>query len=378
MTDAPLIRCPLIHTADFTPCDPGETRTLVLALEENRACSGAALTFPRGTITPDGRLDCCKQSLGPEGVRRIATAMQHSTHIRALLLGTNGLGDDGTAAVASLTRDHPSLETLYLGCNRIQARGAAALCEAVSSNPRLRSLWLKRNPLGDDGVAAVAGMLARSESLELLDLVNCGMSGTGFRALLDGVAANRSLTHLYLGSNGLQPAAGAPLAASVAETPKLRHLFLDVNQLSDSGAEALAEIQLTTLSVASNQIGAVGLRAVCRRLPASLSLGHARSAAALGAEANAFGDGGAALLAEALPASGMVKLKLGQNALTPRGVERLLDAAALCPTLAVLEMSVAGLPPWTRRQVRETQALIAARGLSPCGRSPFEVRSLFR
>lgn len=368
----------MVHTADILLCDPAETDALVAALESDADCGGHPLRFPRGTLLPDGRLDLCKQSLGAEGGRRISTALRSNTRVRSLLLGTNALGDEGVASVARMAQDHPAIETLYLGCNRIRAAGTASLCEAVETNPRIRSLWLKRNPLGDDGVALLAEMLSRTSALQVLDLVNCGMTDRGLRTLLDGVARNRSLTHLYLGANGLQPAAGQLIAECLRANTGLQHLFLDTNLLGDEGAEALAGIPLASLSLASNGVREEGVRALCRALPPSLSLGLTRAGKVMGCPGNEFGDSGASLLAAALPQSSVCHLKLGGNALTRTGFTALLDAAEQSPSLARLDLPGTGMPPWLRSRLRALQSrLVAARPERP-PTSPFEIRSVYR
>ena len=43
--------------------------------------------FARGTLTPDGRLDLCKQVVGPEGIRPLLGAMQFTSRVKRLLLG---------------------------------------------------------------------------------------------------------------------------------------------------------------------------------------------------------------------------------------------------------------------------------------------------
>jgi len=46
------------------PCDPLELEPLLRAVQSGHGPSEAR-TFPRGALLPDGRLDLCKQQLGP-------------------------------------------------------------------------------------------------------------------------------------------------------------------------------------------------------------------------------------------------------------------------------------------------------------------------
>src|SRR5438105_415879 len=92
----------------FTPCDPAELEPLLRRLRDNTPIPGPQ-TFPRGTLLADGRLDLCKQDLGPGGARAVAAALRHNTRVRHLLLGADGLGTEGARAVAELVRDSPAL-----------------------------------------------------------------------------------------------------------------------------------------------------------------------------------------------------------------------------------------------------------------------------
>src|SRR6185436_11409973 len=72
--------------------------------------------FSKGTLTPDGRLDLCKQVVGPDGIRPLLGAMMASHQIKRLLLGNNIVGDDGAAAIASFIRERKDspLECWYI------------------------------------------------------------------------------------------------------------------------------------------------------------------------------------------------------------------------------------------------------------------------
>ncbi|HEY1178709.1 MAG TPA: hypothetical protein VGF17_21355, partial [Phytomonospora sp.] len=83
--------------------------------------------FPAGTALPDGRLDLCKQDLGPRGAALVADALRPGP-VKHLLLGTDGLGDTGAARFAKAAVDI-GVETLYLGCNGITPRGVHAVAD---------------------------------------------------------------------------------------------------------------------------------------------------------------------------------------------------------------------------------------------------------
>jgi hypothetical protein len=180
------------------------------------------IDFPTGTALPDGRLDLCKQDLGPAGAARIAAALPGigvgsgpDAPVRHLLLGTDDLGDQGADAVSAQTPG-TSVSTLYLGCNKITTAGVCRIADNLRASPHVvKALWLKRNPLGPGAGHAAAGLLDAAPDLRTLDLVQTGLTQADLAelagALLAGHAAGRMFERVYLGGN---PSARAPPASS--------------------------------------------------------------------------------------------------------------------------------------------------------------------
>ncbi len=50
------------------------------------------LKFLKGTVTSDGRLDLCKQAIGPHGIQPLLDSMSNSKKVNRLLLGNNIIG----------------------------------------------------------------------------------------------------------------------------------------------------------------------------------------------------------------------------------------------------------------------------------------------
>jgi len=375
----PKTRCPHVHVSEVDYCSEAELTPLLLALRESRT---EQTEFPRGTLLENGRLDLCKQSVGPAGSNLVGDALKGNTEVRALLLGTNGLGDEGAIGLAERLLEDPNgsaLETLYLGCNGIGVDGAEALRNALQSNHGIRSLWLKRNPLGDAGVSVIADLLKTTNSLEVVDLVNCGMGDDGLDELLAAVAANRSLRALYLSGNGLLPKAGPTLAEAASQNPGLEYLYLDANLLGDDGASALAEADVVGLGLASNGIGAIGIQSLMQSRVEALELGYTRSTPAMGASPNAFGDQGLDHLSRALDKgqNQVRNLSLGRNSFTAKATDRFVDAAT-GSNLCWLEFSGHGLPPWSRQQLAEFRSsLLEIHGPAPRSHR-YDIRSVYR
>ncbi|MFE5613942.1 hypothetical protein [Streptomyces sp. NPDC056524] len=205
------------------------------------------LDFPAGTAMPDGRLDLCKQALGPEGAALIAEALGETAgpaRVRHLLLGTDGLGDEGAADVAEKTVG-AGVETLYLGCNGITAGGACRIADSLRASEHVVSgVWLKRNPLGTQGGSAAADLVAAASGLRTLDLVQTGLDPAGLavlaEALLAAAASGRRIERLFAGGNPLGRAGAVPLAALLS-AGAVAELYVSAARLGDDGALLLAD-----------------------------------------------------------------------------------------------------------------------------------------
>ncbi len=382
------MRCPAIGHPRIALTDPALLDPLLARLTEREPVT-AGRTFPLGTLHADGRVDLCKQGLGPAGAARLMPVAARSPHAVHVLLGTNAVGDAGARSVAdALTEGHARTErhgpteghgltTLYLGCNRIGPHGAAALADRLAGDGTVRALWLKRNPLGDAGVRALADCLSVNTTLRTLDLVNTGITSRGLTALVETLTARpRPVERLFLGGNGLT-ARDAPLLAALLRDAGVRELYLSANHLGDEGAAVLAAAadpaRPVRLGLGGNGIGPAGARALADALGGieALDLGRPASERALGAPPNGTGDAGAGALAAALPGSPLRRLELRHTGLTGRGAKTLLQAA----DGGVLEH--VGLGPGLPRKVKRAFALLLrpASGSHPDLRA---VRSAYR
>src|SRR5215217_5652337 len=124
--------CTVAPPPSFTPCDPGELAPLLERLRDDSRAATRAV-FPRGTLLDDGRLDLCKQQIGPAGAAAVADALKMNAHVHTVLLGADGIGDYGARAVADLLRGNSAVRTAYLGCNGIGPAGVKALVQAADA-----------------------------------------------------------------------------------------------------------------------------------------------------------------------------------------------------------------------------------------------------
>ncbi|MEU2390482.1 gala protein [Streptomyces sp. NPDC007369] len=363
------VRCPAIEHPDLPLADPAGLDPLLARLTAAEEVT-ADEAFTIGTLRADGRVDLCKQGLGPAGVARVAAVAARSPHARHLLLGTNSIGDRGARTLADALADGHGLHTLYLGCNRIGPDGVAALADALADDTSVKALWLKRNPVLADGAATLAALLRRNRTLRTLDLVNTGIGSDGVRLLLDALRTRETpLERLFLGGNGLT-ADDAPLLAALIRDAGVRELYLPANHLGDEGTAVLAAAAAADparpvrLGLGGNGIGPDGARALADALGGieALDLGRALSERSLGSAGNTTGDEGAYALAAALPGSPLRRLELRHTGLTGRGAKCLLAAV---PDGSPLEY--VGLGPGLPRKVKRSFAgrLRPARGAHP-------------
>ncbi|KUL24203.1 leucine-rich repeat domain-containing protein [Actinoplanes awajinensis] len=348
MDETPAVRCPAISDPESGLAAPADFDGLLRRLASPEPVV-AVEEFARGLVRPDGRVDLCKQGVGPEQATRLVRTAVASPHATHLLLGTNGLGTPGVQAVADALVPGHGLSTVYLGCNRIDAEGAAALADRLRTDRDVRALWLKRNPIGDAGVARLAAALAGNTTLRTLDLVNTGLTAAGLEHLADALAARPPvMQRLFLGANGLR-AAAVPVLLRLVRDGGVRELYLAVNHLGDDGAAALAEGLAglgMTLGLGGNGITDVAPLAANLRDWVALDLARPPSERALGGRPNEVGDTGAALLAAALPGSTLRRLDLRFTGVTGRGARVLLAAAGQLEHLGLN----GGVPRRMRRQ----------------------------
>lgn len=331
----------------MVPC-PVEELAPLLSYLSSHAEPLVPRQFARGTVMPDGRLDLCKQVVGPAGIGPLLSALSDNVHVERLLLGNNVVGRDGAHGIARfIGSGHSRVNVWYIAGNEIDAEGLAPICEALAGAPDVQGLWLKRNPLGPEGTIPLATLLRTDPSIETLDLVNTGILDSGALRIVDALRDNTRLRHLYLGTNGLGPASADALAVYLAETDRLESLYVDCNRLGDEGVARLAEglrqnRNLRRLGLASCRIGPEGMRALADALSEHpslvfLNLGWTRATAAVRESGNRIGDEGCLAIAELLRRNRVLRaLDLARNDIGTEGLARIADALAENTTLVSL------------------------------------------
>jgi len=303
--------------------------------------------FSRGTVTPDGRLDLCKQVVGPAGITPLLDALALHPHIDRLLLGNNVIGNSGADAITRFLRsDRSRLSVWYIAGNEIDVHGLTPLCDALLERPEVTGLWLKRNPLGPASGPVLARLVSQHPGLRTLDLVNTGLLDEGVAPLLSAIGES-GLEHVYLGTLGLSSDVAPAMADCLSSARSLQSFYASCNRLGDDGAAAIARgvarnRGLIRLGLASNRIGVAGCEALANVLADHpslrfLDLGWTRATSAVGEGGNRVGDRGAFVLADLIRSNPRLRaLDISHNRISQKGLDALSDAIAAQGSLVFL------------------------------------------
>lgn len=277
---------------------------------------GAYEQFNRGAYYTDGRIDLCKQVVGPDHIEKLMNSFRMNPHIKHFLLGNNIIGLTGAKAIADFILDpikKSNIQTWYIAGNAIDSSGATLIANALANDAYCKDLWLKRNPIGIEGAKALAKMLETNTSIETLDLDNTAIMDEGCIALFKSLEKNTTLKSIYLDANGLTVKSAEAIAdyicfKSNSNTPGITHLSLSMNRLEDAGATLIADALNSTgypiecLVLGGNRIELAGLKSILAFASESKSLtvldiGYYKATADMGELPNSYGDVGARHLA---------------------------------------------------------------------------------
>ena len=363
----PVYLCPIREPIEKLAFDYQEIEPLLGFLYANAAIKDA-YTFDRGTVRPDGRLDCCKQNLGAAGTKLLVDALKDNSKIEAILFGTGALGNKGAKHVADLLKENQSIKTVYLGCNYIESKGVAHLTAAIKDNPNVRSLWLKRNPIGVKGAKHIAQLLAKNQHIRTLDLVNTHIELEGLAAIVDAlIMSKHPLERLYLSGNAFGTKEAKLLNNLLIKNQCLTELLLSVNNFGDNGAYTIAEglsfnKTLRNLSLASNGIGEKGGIALIQAVQTHptlerLDLGYSRSTKALGCSTNEIGNLGASAVKKLLKKNDqLLYLNVMRNSISLGGIQQIVEGLQENNTLLELPLDK-GVPQKLKLRIRSLLAI---------------------
>ncbi|CAF1263523.1 unnamed protein product [Adineta steineri] len=336
------------------PCTLKDLEPLLEHLSSNKpgpSDDNQPIVFPRGTIMSGGRLDLCKQVVGPQGVQPLLDAMKHSAFVTRLLLGNNIVGLPGAQAISEYIRSnsYSNIDTWYIACNKFDSECISMICDALATDTKVKALWLKRNPILADGAVHLGRMLTTNNYLQILDLYNTGLFDRGCEILFNALKNNSSLKHLYMDSNGLTAKSGQILRLHFEQKYNhLETLFLSCNSLGDAGTQELAvglkhDQCLKSLSLSSNCLGFDGIKVLVDNLISNttlqqLDLGYMKSTTLYEGLNNIIKDDSAAEISRLLQFNHYIRsIDLTMNSISEQGLLQLRDALKGNQTLTTLK-----------------------------------------
>jgi NLR family CARD domain-containing protein 3 len=227
--------------------------------------NGNDISFIRGTLFNDGRIDMCKQMVGPPSINDLCESVMYNTQFKHFLLGNNMAclsqednNINGALSLKRLMETNNLIETYYLAGNCITSDCLKIICEGLKSNTSCKSLWLKRNPLGIRGGKIIGELLNINHSIEILDLENCGLLDEGLINFCESITCSPkdfSVKYLYLNANGIT-SKSIPIFSKFLSKYMIKSLFLSLNNISNVGLHDLCsnlkqQQILENLSIAS-------------------------------------------------------------------------------------------------------------------------------
>lgn len=322
------------------------------------------LEFTRGALYPDGRMDLCKQVVGPTWIGALMNALKTNTQIKHFLLGNNITNLEGGRAIGEyLAAPHSNkIKTWYLAGSEFSSKALEYIVSGFleSNDSDVSALWLKRNPLYAEGMIHIRKLLESNTSIKTLDLHNTAIgikeiaysdesnnfdrhiTNNGLKELCEGLKVNEILENLYLGANALTQASIEHLAdyfefKTKLERPGIKSLWLDMNKLTDEGCriicEALVDYPIRVLELGSNFISEVGMAHITRCFQNHptlevLHLGLYKATADMGATTNNISDNGVSAICELLEKNTSIRhLDISMNNISNEGIS--LIAASL-------------------------------------------------
>lgn len=238
---------------------------------ENKFSGENCMKFIRGSIYQDGRMDLCKQVVGPNWINHLMDSLKNNDKIEHFLLGNNIINIEGALAIKNfLLSNHKSkIQTWYLAGNCIDKQGIKYICEGLTNDINMKYLWLKRNPIHSDGCLYISELLKSNQYIKILDLHNCAIMNDGLKYLCQGLMYNNSLRYLYLDANGIN-SEGASYLTNYFKNKRekgITSLWIDMNRFENDGIEMILNALKNYPYIKRLNIGSNGLLApICETI----------------------------------------------------------------------------------------------------------------
>uniref|UniRef100_A0A0G4FBL9 Fe2OG dioxygenase domain-containing protein n=1 Tax=Chromera velia CCMP2878 TaxID=1169474 RepID=A0A0G4FBL9_9ALVE len=237
---------------------PGGVDSLLSALGSDavrgdRQAPNGDLHFSKGALTSDGRLDLCKQAIGPSGLDGLLSALgsdavrggaekETEKHFAKGAITTDGRLDLCKQAIG------PTGVTDMLDALAAAGRGEGEASSSASSSgeqpgggPRVRHLLLGNNVCGN-GLGQKVAAFVRSGKSQIVSWYIAGnaMDVHGIRPLCEALEGDTLVRQLWLKRNPLKAPGAEAIASMLCKNSTLQILDLSYTGLLDEGVRKLA------------------------------------------------------------------------------------------------------------------------------------------
>ena len=301
-------------------------------LKQNNNIENESKEYNRGTIFKDGRMDLCKQVVGPNWIGNLMESLKDNTNISHFLLGNNVTDIEGGIAIKNfLLNEHkPKIKTWYLAGSDFNSEAIKNICDGLMNDTDVESLWLKRNPIYSEGMKYIGNLLTNNKTMKILDLHNTGiglsekayneennyekyLTTDGIMYLFDGLKQNETLDHLYIDANGLTMKSAEIISdyfnyKNENNVKGITSLWIDMNELENRGIAKIVNSlkdykYIKRLNVGSNMINHIGMKFICdafkhHKTIQVLDLSLYKSTNDMGVLPNNIGDEGVKFICE--------------------------------------------------------------------------------
>ena len=333
-----LIINPTPMTVEVSPIE--DLQPFYNFLSSNDVVINGYKEFKRGIQYDDGRMDLCKQVVGPPHIDALMEALGNNTQIEHFLLGNNIIGMNGALAISKFLKISKSkIKTWYLAGNELDSNCIQLISEALKDDDVCNALWLKRNPLKPEGGKYISELLKYNKYIKVLDLQNTGILDEGIRYIFEGLKDNNTLRQLYLDANGIT-VQGAKYISRYFDylvennIKGITSLWLSINRIDDEGVILLSESlknykYLKRLCIGSNRISDIGISSLYQSLVNHenlivLDIGLYKSTSDLQELPNNIGDLGAKWIAKFIEHNKSLKvLSILHNNISNEGLEEI-------------------------------------------------------
>lgn len=206
------------------------------------------------------QLNLSSTAIDSEGCKHLGEALKQNCGVTDLDMSFLDIADSGCISLGNMLKQNKSLKKLRLRSANISWIGCGILFEGVQQSRTLTELDLSRNFIGDDGMEMMCRHLNDKSNLIDLNLENCGITSGGCAMLSDVILMNKTLHHLDLSVNFIADAGVSKLSNALERNKSIKTLGLNMCGITNDGFSKLLDIlecnpTLTLLKLCYNRLG---------------------------------------------------------------------------------------------------------------------------